>query len=185
MFELAKALTEEIYTLNGASLYVNNPAKAVENNPGGRYVVGGVVPSLVLETFDYEPDIFMSVSEWLHFSAVDGKLPASVAGSWFDEETNSMVVDLSTLHGNLSTALDKARSRGEKAIFDLKTRKEIKVPKGLTLSDIEDYTRLTPEITRETAPVRVMVAPGIFQKVGAVTRDELGVILHVDPYEFN
>lgn len=179
MFELAKALTEEVYTLNGASLYVDEPTRPVENNPGERYLVGGVVPSLVLETFDNEAEIFMKVSEWLHFSAVDGKLPANIAGTWHNTKNDTMEVDLSTLHGNIFSALDMAKLRGEKAIFDLETRTEIPVPRGLTQSVIEEYTRLTPEGIRQKSPVRVEVSPGNFQEIGAVTRDESGIILHL------
>jgi hypothetical protein len=98
------------------------------NLPTDGYMVGGVVPSLILAP---EAAKYSRTDAWIdeHWT----KLKASgdvFAGIWTDTETGLVYVDLSERYDDLYTALAVATARGELAIWDVASSKEVRTEIG-------------------------------------------------------
>lgn len=92
------------------------------------YMVGGVVPSLILEpkAAKYGP-----TDAWLdeHWAKLESS-PDVFAGIWEDSVTGLVYVDLSERYDDLYTALAVATARGELAIWDVASSKEVRTEIG-------------------------------------------------------
>lgn len=95
--------------------------------PSAGYVVGGVVASLVLPSLDtlswWDRTDYDVILSWLSDHA-DQLAAADTLGWWVDSETDRAYVDASTVVGDLATALQLGRGRGEIAIWSLGESRE-------------------------------------------------------------
>lgn len=99
--------------------------------PVDGYMVGGAIPSLVLKADEMYP--FRATDKWLteHWTLLNGE-PGLYAGIWKDSETGLTYVDISRNVADLYTALAIASSRGEIAIWDVASAKEVRTEEEST-----------------------------------------------------
>lgn len=97
--------------------------------PVDGYMVGGEVPSLILPLDAWKP--MHNTDEWLteHWVLLNGE-PGLYAGIWTDPETGKTYIDISRNVADLYTALAIADARGELAIWDVASAKEVRTEKG-------------------------------------------------------
>lgn len=81
-----------------------------------RYIVGGVGPALILPIGEARASIRIKAWDMAHTEAATA---AHTMGYW--EDGGSVYVDLGDTWYSLDIALDVARARGEKAIYDRQT----------------------------------------------------------------
>lgn len=97
--------------------------------PADGYMVGGEVPSLVIdEEKNYQP--YLSTDAWLvnHWDLLNK--PGYFAGIWKDSDTGLIYVDISRNVTDLYAALAIADARGELAIWDVASSKEVRTEHG-------------------------------------------------------
>lgn len=87
------------------------------------YVVGGEVPGLVLKP--WHPAPYLSIDQWLaeHWDRLENGRTASI---WTDSETGITYVDISRNVTDLYSALAIASARGEIAVWDVASAKEVR-----------------------------------------------------------
>lgn len=93
--------------------------------PTDGYMVGGEVDSLVIDEMkNYTP--YLTMDAWLvkHWDLLNK--PGYYAGIWRDLDTNLIYVDISRNIADLYMALAIASSRGEIAIWDVASAKEVR-----------------------------------------------------------
>ncbi|WP_029090044.1 hypothetical protein [Brevibacterium album] len=96
--------------------------------PEGGYVVGGLVPSIVLaEPDQWLPDVQDAVARILSDLIVTETVAAAQAvGVWRDSDTGLVYVDASSIIADREDALAVARERGELAVWDRVNGREIR-----------------------------------------------------------
>jgi hypothetical protein len=93
------------------------------NTPISGYMVGGLVPSLILEPGQ---PLREDIETWIETQRKVIALPAPWFGIWEDSETGKIYVDLSQQYEDLYTALAVADSRKELAIWDVASAQEVR-----------------------------------------------------------
>lgn len=96
--------------------------------PTDGYMVGGEVPSLVLEENNYRP--YYTTDRWLeeHWNTL--LKPGMFAGIWLDKDTGIGYVDISRNVADMYSALAIADARGELAVWDVAHGAEVRTEKG-------------------------------------------------------
>lgn len=93
--------------------------------PTDGYMVGGEVASLVIdESKNFQP--FLTTDKWLEGCWDLLNKPGYFAGIWTDSESGLVYVDISRNVADLYSALAIAASRGELAIWDVASAKEVR-----------------------------------------------------------
>lgn len=92
--------------------------------PTDGYMVGGEVASLILKAD--EPKPMTATDAWLAEHEFTLSLPGYYAGIWKDSETGLTYVDISRNVADLYTALAIATARGELAIWDVASEREVR-----------------------------------------------------------
>lgn len=93
--------------------------------PTDGYMVGGEVPSLVIdEEKNYKP--YLTTDGWLdnHWTLLNQ--PGYYAGIWRDSDTGLIYVDIRRNVADLYSALAIASARGELAVWDVASNKEVR-----------------------------------------------------------
>lgn len=93
--------------------------------PVDGYMVGGEVPSLILKADEMYP--YLTTDKWLAEHKFTLNTPGYYAGIWKDSETGLTYVDICRNVTDLYTALAIAENRGEIAIWDVASAKEVRV----------------------------------------------------------
>jgi len=94
--------------------------------PTDGYMVGGEAPSLVIRSG--ETDYYSRVDAWLEINWATLEVSLhNYAGVWTDTETGDIFFDISRNVTDLYMALAIAEARGEIAIWDVASKKEVRV----------------------------------------------------------
>lgn len=95
------------------------------NVPTDGYMVGGEVASLILRPENPRP--YLTTDAWLDQVWNVLTQPGYFAGIWTDTDTGDVYLDISRNVTDLYTALAIAEARGELAIWDVASAKEVRV----------------------------------------------------------
>lgn len=89
------------------------------------YVVGGVVPSLVLDPSSPTDTVAREIAQWVHAHA-DAIATADSVGWWTDTVDGRVHVDASDIVADRDEALAIGRARGEIALWDIAADTELR-----------------------------------------------------------
>ena len=95
------------------------------NVPTDGYMVGGETPSLILK--QGVRGRYLTTDAWLDQEWDVLTQPGYFAGIWTDTDTGDVYVDISRNVTDLYAALAIAEARGELAIWDVASAKEVRV----------------------------------------------------------
>ncbi len=96
--------------------------------PVDGYMVGGEVPSLILDEDERRP--MTATDAWLAEHEFTLSLPGYYAGIWKDSDTGLTYIDISRNVADLYSALAIADARGELAVWDVAHGVEVRTEHG-------------------------------------------------------